>query len=783
MKPAPKDELHLPVIITTLDVSRGKEKKMKKKGPLDPKEIEILHKSFEVDKLGVSYGCQPSTTLLLKRTVGLHTMPEGTEELKNVIRSATATLSNLLRSTDRPKDLLVQHYTRRALAYEKLNRLDIAQEEYTNCIIADKFHAESYFNRAGIHRMKGNLKGAIKDINKAVELQPENLDYMNNRNIYYRDIRDYETAAQDAAVFKAAILHSGYKGEPQPEVSAVYRARIGQREEEEVINPIEKVMAIPPERRSGEDVLKLVEYLKGISYFSVGLKNQEEVVHKIANKLTLQRYEEFTYIFKEKDEGHYFYIILSGNVRIEKLIKRKKTEQELEEERKAAESINEFQVDNEKQKDEVIPLVTLKPGANFGIAALESADSLRTASAVCLKDPVMLLGLHAADYHSILGKYQDMRIKEVRELLMSSSSLFRNLPEETIEKLALSANVYSYGVNQEIIQVGAKITNLTLIKKGLVKIVKAVPVDSLKKRRGDNSPSSYCELEDDEWDCTVPGTRKLSIKSKKSLRNSKLRKSIIQNRQDQLEQLPGSACSETSELSAVSSGVAYMSNIDLSSDGNELKSKPRSMFSPRRNHVQFANDDESCLSDSDGTAPMTNRERKRKGGNFKKDNRDGRTDYKKLFAKMMDDNYDGNKGKKKNSQHDSSDSLCSESSTDTWDTADTSVTEKVDLAVAMVMTGQTIGELAVIDPGQAMPISAITCSTVEVYCFDVDLLESMGILQDAFVMRSLQQSWSEANPKEEDVINTFRNKYQWQREKSLAISTLSASHRARIGKF
>lgn len=157
-KPTPKSDLVLPVIITENKAKSVKKKKV----ALDPKELEILSRSFEVDKLGVSYNVVPACTLLLKRNMGLQDLPEGDEELKAVIRTATAAISNLLRSADRPKVPLVQQYFRRALAYEKLCRFDIAEEEYTNCIKTNNKCAEAYFNRAGVLRSKNSLPAAIR---------------------------------------------------------------------------------------------------------------------------------------------------------------------------------------------------------------------------------------------------------------------------------------------------------------------------------------------------------------------------------------------------------------------------------------------------------------------------------------------------------------------------------------------------------------------------------------------------------------------------------------------
>ena len=65
-------------------------------------------------------------------------------------------------------------------------------EDYTCCIRTEPDYQDAFFNRSGIHRLKNNLKAAIEDISKAIKLQPCNLDFLNNRLIYYREIGDFE---------------------------------------------------------------------------------------------------------------------------------------------------------------------------------------------------------------------------------------------------------------------------------------------------------------------------------------------------------------------------------------------------------------------------------------------------------------------------------------------------------------------------------------------------------------------------------------------------------------
>ena len=158
----------------------------------------VIHGDYEIDRLVDQYKPSFSSSVLMRRNIGLQKLPDGHNELKDLIRLTTGKISVALRGSERKQDALQRYYFQRALAYEKLGRYDLSYEEYSLCIHVDFDYADAYFNRAGISYLKKNVKMAIEDINKAIAINPRNLDYLNNRMFFFRELKDFEEAAKTA---------------------------------------------------------------------------------------------------------------------------------------------------------------------------------------------------------------------------------------------------------------------------------------------------------------------------------------------------------------------------------------------------------------------------------------------------------------------------------------------------------------------------------------------------------------------------------------------------------
>jgi hypothetical protein len=90
----------------------------------------------------------------------------------------------------------------------------------------------------------------------------------------------------------------------------------------------------------------------------------------------------------------------------------------------------------------------------------------------------------------------------------------------------------------------------------------------------------------------------------------------------------------------------------------------------------------------------------------------------------------------------------------------------VEFSVAVLMSGEFMGEIAVLDPDQLSPITAIASTNVEVYCFDGELLTFMDINMNMKVMNAIALQWQFHNPPEGEVVKFIHHRRRWQVEKN-----------------
>ena len=68
----------------------------------------------------------------------------------------------------------------------------------------------------------------------------------------------------------------------------------------------------------------------------------------------------------------------------------------------------------------------------------------------------------------------------------------------------------------------------------------------------------------------------------------------------------------------------------------------------------------------------------------------------------------------------------------------------------------SIGELAVLDPTQVSPISALSSTAVELYSFDVTTMQHVQCHLHAQTMSQLTESYSLHNPPHEKIAYYYR---------------------------
>lgn len=88
-----------------------------------------------------------------------------------------------------------------------------------------------------------------------------------------------------------------------------------------------------------------------------------------------------------------------------------------------------------------------------------------------------------------------------------------------------------------------------------------------------------------------------------------------------------------------------------------------------------------------------------------------------------------------------------------------------EFTVGVLGSGQVFGELAILDPELLSPVSAISFTAVEVYCFDSETLLSLGARFVSTCINSLNESMNLHNPPAEKTYYYFRANYGWEGRK------------------
>jgi CRP-like cAMP-binding protein len=97
----------------------------------------------------------------------------------------------------------------------------------------------------------------------------------------------------------------------------------------------------------------------------------------------------------------------------------------------------------------------------------------------------------------------------------------------------------------------------------------------------------------------------------------------------------------------------------------------------------------------------------------------------------------------------------------------------VEFTVGVLGSGQVFGELALLDPERESPVSAISSTAVELYCFESDVLLMIGARFNASTMIALHESLTLHDPPADKIAYYFRSKYSWEVRKNRLMNRLS----------
>ena len=131
-------------------------------------------------------------------------IPDGSPT-KSVVSYDTNDTDTSTSSANNIKSSLFLPYFNRAIAKERLKDIDGAINDYSTCLQIDNKHGLSYFNRGGLFRANGDPDKALRDLRKAVEIDPSNHKFQPNHLMrsfsmlheYYSKLKCYDSEYPD----------------------------------------------------------------------------------------------------------------------------------------------------------------------------------------------------------------------------------------------------------------------------------------------------------------------------------------------------------------------------------------------------------------------------------------------------------------------------------------------------------------------------------------------------------------------------------------------------------
>lgn len=357
---------------------------------------------------------------------------------------------------------------------------------------------------------------------------------------------------------------------------------------------------------------------------------------------------------------------------------------------------------------ENVLLVKLGCGQHFGETALESKDGLRTASAIASKS-CNLLVLHRDDYVAILSQFKVLLRVAVKKALQMHSSIFNHLPEETLNALSEVAVVRSFAPNSIIYLAGTRISSLMIVKSGLVKLIK---------------PISKLEFEE---------VVRESEKKAKTIRSSILNSTGLRSPPRSATASPRKIQNNTPFSPTGLRVLTPMNDPKKETPpGHWILTRSEDYVAKNKLHIVHRDLFNSSLPDAPGTG----------------------SGYVRRLS--FNNSNGGINFTPKSSQQ----------------VARFASNEQEEFTMGVLMSGDVMGEVSILDAESITPITAIASTAVELFCIDVEVLIELGIPRDEKIMRSLLDDWKFRNPPQSEIRKKVQVKYEWEIRKQAILQDL-----------
>ena len=286
-------------------------------------------KMFEIDHVGTGTYQVSQENILHRRSLepiknsdallsarGLHHRSK--DVFVREVQNASGLISSLMRREKvtsakyKPSPQLMAPHFQRALAFERLQQVDRAIDDYSMCIRVDGDCSAAYFNRSGMYKVKGDLEHAIEDMNHAIRIEPANVDFRAQRSLLYRLRGSYVEAVRETLLGRALLKQPGIAetleaGGEDCNIDLDGDLRYA---EKLLDDPIVEALTVLPGDRKEKDLEPIVDFLKNVKVFSdVATSAHSNGIRVVAQKIQMVAYAKEKFIFEVRLVGHIAAII------------------------------------------------------------------------------------------------------------------------------------------------------------------------------------------------------------------------------------------------------------------------------------------------------------------------------------------------------------------------------------------------------------------------------------------------------------------------------------------
>jgi len=236
--------------------------------------------------------------------------------------------------------------------------------------------------------------------------------------------------------------------------------------EEEIKDSVVEILMKEPKDRTKLEARKVANTLINFEFFKLMSDDMEALIH-LCMKIEMRTYHKDTYIFHHGDLGDVFYVLYEGAVSITIHL--------------SGDGGNKSTASTSSSKNENIgvhekTLKLLHKGDTFGETALKTEGGRRGANAKCTQDSYLLV-ITCPDYLAIEEEHEAF-IKQEKLAMVRRCLAFKTYDQDRLEKIVKLMKVKRYDAGTVICGKGdATNKELCLIKKGMVKVTKATPLE------------------------------------------------------------------------------------------------------------------------------------------------------------------------------------------------------------------------------------------------------------------------------------------------------------------